>query len=199
MDDRFACEQGPVPPLPPLTAGAAPDPACSAASGTIVLPKQGTVTRTLTFSDKETKGTWQVQVRPGSTLSVGARDRYVPANSDAWYVEVRDKNGRIDRSIAFPNTRNTPVDGVIADGAAIVEVTYFDGTERFPATVDVAFTAIPPPPPPPEPPKTILDYPVIVIYSASWATLVAIVLVILWLHRRSVAKKRAKEEEKKQD
>ncbi|MGB9175317.1 MAG: hypothetical protein WCB46_01090, partial [Methanoregula sp.] len=32
--------------------------------------------------------------------------------------------------------------------------------------------------------KNILENPIIVIYSASWATLVAILLVIIWLHRR---------------
>jgi len=33
-------------------------------------------------------------------------------------------------------------------------------------------------------PKAILEYPIIVIYSASWATLIALAIVIFWVHKR---------------
>jgi hypothetical protein len=96
---------------------------------------------------------------------------------------MSDEKGRITRSIAFPNTNNAPVMGIVPSGNATVRVKYFDGKERFPAKVAIRFESIAPPPPP-APQQTILNYPVIVIYSASWVTLIAIVLVMVWLHRR---------------
>ncbi len=33
-------------------------------------------------------------------------------------------------------------------------------------------------------PKAILENPIIVIYSASWATLIALIVVIVWAHTR---------------
>lgn len=199
MDDRFACEPGPaVPSLPAMSAVTEDDP-CDAPSGMLRLLPDTPLIRTPSFPDKETTGEWHLMMQPGSTLVVETKDLYCPSDPDAWYVEIADKNGRIDRSVAFPGTHNTPVDGLVADGNATARIRYFDGKERFPASAEVTFTAIAPPPPLPEPPKTILDYPVIVIYSASWATLIAIVLVILWLHRRRMYRKQAQEEEKKQD
>jgi hypothetical protein len=47
--------------------------------------------------------------------------------------------------------------------------------------------------PPPIAPQTILNYPIIVIYSASWVTLIAIILVMVWLHRRK--KERGKDKD----
>ena len=100
-------------------------------------------------------------------------------------MEIADEKGRIDRSIAFPNTNNAPVEGIIHSGNATVSIRYFDGKERFPATVAGTVHLRPPATRLSEPPQNILNNPIIVIYSASWATLIAIVLVILWLHRRS--------------
>jgi hypothetical protein len=123
---------------------------------------------------------------------VKARDFYSISYPDAWYIEMSDEKGRITRSIAFPNTNNAPVKGVVPSGNAIVRVKYFDGKEKFPAKVAIQFESIAPPPPPIAP-QTILNYPIIVIYSASWVTLIAIVLVMVWLHRRT--KERGKEKD----
>jgi hypothetical protein len=114
------------------------------------------------------------------------------AYPDAWYIELSDEKGRITRSIAFPNTNNAPVQGVVPSGNATVRVKYFDGKERFPAQVAIRFESIAPPPPPIAP-QTILNYPIIVIYSASWVTLIAIILVMVWLHRRK--KERGKDKD----
>jgi hypothetical protein len=102
---------------------------------------------------------------------------------DAWYIELSDEKERITRSIAFPNTNNAPVKGVVPSGNATVRIKYFDGKGRFPAQVGIQFESIAPPSPPIAP-QTILNYPIIVIYSASWVTLIAIILVMVWLHRR---------------
>jgi hypothetical protein len=133
-------------------------------------------------------GTWNVRMQPNSTLVVNAYDHNQQMNPDAWNVEIRDATGRIDRSIAFPNTSNAPVDGVITSGNATVAISYFDGTGRFPATVSVRFTTFAPPPPPSLPVEPFLN-PIIVIYSASWATLIALILVIFWLHQRRVKRR----------
>lgn len=184
MDDRFHCSQELVaPPQDQQPAGTMPD-SCTPPSGSLSLAPGERVIRTLAFSEKATNGTWHITQQPGSKLVVKTRDTYSTVNPDAWYVEIADENGRIDRSIAFPNTNNAPVEGVIPSGNAVVSIRYFDGKERFPATVVVEFTSVPPPPALPEPPQDILNNPIIVIYSASWATLIALVLVILWLHRR---------------
>ena len=86
-------------------------------------------------------------MQPGSKLIVSAQDLYLPSDPDSWYVEIADEKGRIDRSIAFPNTNNAPVEGVIPTGNATVSIRYFDGKGRFPASVAVQFTSIAPPPP----------------------------------------------------
>jgi hypothetical protein len=184
MDDRFRCSQETVSPPQDTPAADATAASCTADSGSMNLAPGESVSRILTFTDNSMTGTWQVRMQPGSTLVVKADDRYSEVNPDSWYIEIADKGGAIDRSIAFPNTRNTPIDGVITDGNATVSIRYFDGKERFPATVAVQFAAIAPPPPPPPPVEPFLN-PIIVIYSASWATLIALILVILWLHRRS--------------
>jgi hypothetical protein len=124
-----------------------------------------------------------VSLPKGSRLIVRANDAYAKVLPDAWYVEIGDENGRIARSIAFPNTNNAPVEGVIPSGNATVIVRYFDGLYRFPSLVNVQFESVAVPPPPVIP-KTILENPIIVIYSASWATLIAIIVVVFWLHKR---------------
>jgi hypothetical protein len=98
-------------------------------------------------------------------------------------VELADEKGRITRSVAFPNTNNAPVEGVIPSGNATVIVRYFDGPARFPSQVSVQFESVAVKVPPVIP-TSILEYPIIVIYSASWATLIAIIVVIFWLHKR---------------
>jgi hypothetical protein len=184
MDDRFGCSQELVAPSrdhPP--AGTAPD-TCTVTSGTLSLSPGESVTRTLTLTEKAGNASWHINQQPGSKLVVKIQDTYSQVNPDAWYVEIADEKGRIDRSIAFPNTNNAPVEGIIRSGNATVSIHYFDGKERFPATVIAQFTSLPPPTALPQPPQNILTNPIIVIYSASWATLIALVLVILWLHQR---------------
>jgi hypothetical protein len=183
--DRFHCPQEPVVPAPKSLAGGNPFTFCSPNSGTISLGPGETATRTLTFTDRALNATWHVILQPGSKLIVNTKDLFPQASPDAWYVELADEKGRVDRSVIFPNTNNAPVEGVIPSGNATVRVRYFDGKERFPASVELQFVAIAPPPAPPTPPQSILNNPIIVIYSASWATIIALILVIFWLHRRS--------------
>jgi hypothetical protein len=192
MDDRFRCsaEPGTLPPEPVNTTVALP--ACMASSGSLHLNNGESATRTLTFSNKTENGTWQVIMPAGSKLTVSARDLYSSSYPDAWYIEIADGKQRVDRSIAFPNTHNTPVEGVIPSGNASVYVRYFDGKYRFPASVEVTFQCIAPPALPPGITQNILANPSIVIYSASWATLIAVLVVVIWLHRR-----RAKDQEPK--
>jgi len=190
--DRLRCTpEGDIPPegKPVLTKAAA---ACMYNSGSIRAgPGQEPVFRTLTFNGANETGTWNISLIPGSTLGVQVRDLYSSMEPDAWYVEIADEKGRIDRSVIFPNTNSGPVEGVIPSGNATVTVKFFDGKDRFPATVEVVFTSHPPPasPVPVISPQNILSNPIIVIYSASWATLIAILLVVIWLHRRNKEQK----------
>jgi len=185
MDDRFSCPTEPgvhqirLPVL--LVAGA-----CNVPSGSVDLTTGSPVTRQLMFASQAENGIWHVALPAGSRLIVKASDLYATTYPDAWYVELADENGRITRSIAFPNTNNAPVEGVIPSGNATVLVRYFDGPARFPSQVSVTFeSGVPAVPVPPSIiPKNILENPIIVIYSASWATLIAIIIVILWLHKR---------------
>ena len=203
MDDRFHCTAERVGPVPEGTVLPVIEQPCTASSGSLALGSGESVERTLVFPDRNCTGIWQVSLQPGSKLTVMARDMYSAASPDSWYVEVADEKGALDRTIIFPGTRNTPVDGEIRSGNATVTVRYFDGKERFPASVAVQFSATAPPPPVPEPAKTILNYPIIVIYSASWATVIALILVFLWLHRRRKTQnppaEPPQEEEKKMD
>ena len=187
MDDRFRCSAEPKSPMVDSVNISSSVPACRASSGSLHLSPGESVTKTLLFSDISVNGTWQVSVPPGSELVVTARDRYSQAYPDAWYVEIADGNQRVDRSIAFPNTNNAPVEGVIPSGEANVTIRYYDGKYRFPASVDVEFRCIESPMRPQEIiPKGILSNPGIVIYSASWATLIAVLVVVIWLHRRKM-------------
>jgi hypothetical protein len=195
MDDRFRCSAEPVT-LQPAPLNLTPSiPGCTDSSGSLQLANGESVVRTLVFTDSAVNGTWRVSVPPGSKLVVMARDLYSSFYPDAWYVEVVDGTTRLDRSIAFPNTHNAPVEGIITSGNATVNLRYFDGNSRFPASVEVVFECFAPPPAPPRPiiPASILANPGIVIYTASWATLIAVLVVVIWLHRRK--KERGGQEE----
>jgi hypothetical protein len=189
MNNRFRCSSEPVTqPRDFLTRAQVPD-SCAVTSGSVNLSANEVVQRVLSFPDKNENGTWKVTLPPGSTLVVKGRDLYSVSYPDAWYIEIGDEKGRITRSIAFPNTNNAPVQGVIPSGNASVLVRYFDGKGRFPSQVALQFESITPKPPA-NPPPTILNYPVIVIYSASWVTLIAIILVMVLLHLRKNKKKK---------
>ena len=198
MDDRFSCSQEPVAPSKDFFVQTQPLSSCAVTSGSVILGPNESTTRILTFSNQTEIGIWDVALLPGSTLVVKARDFYSISYPDAWYIELSDEKGRITRSIAFPNTNNAPVKGVVPSGNATVRVKYFDGKEKFPAQVSIQFESIAPPPPPIAP-QTILNYPIIVIYSASWVTLIAIVLVIVWLHRRKKEGRKEKDNENGKD
>ena len=194
MEDRFRCsaEPGQIPRAPENETFTLPS--CLSSSGSLQLAGGGSATRTLLFSDLRENGTWLVSVPPGSELAVKAHDLYSSFYPDAWYVGIDDGGRRVDRSIAFPNTNNAPVEGVIPSGHATVSIHYFDGKYRFPASVDVTFECRPAPPLPVQViPRNILSNPGIVIYSASWATLIAVLVVVVWMHRRK-AKRKAQEE-----
>jgi hypothetical protein len=181
MDDRFGCPTEPGVYAADLPTGGAAD-TCETSSGSVSLTDSQAVTRKLMFTNPSESGIWHVALPAGSRLIVKASDAYAKVYPDAWYVELGDENGRITRSIAFPNTNNAPVEGVIPSGNATVIVRYFDGLYRFPSLVNVQFESAAVQPPPVIP-KDILENPIIVIYSASWATLIAIIVVIFWLHK----------------
>jgi hypothetical protein len=190
MDDRYRCSAEPGV-LPPervnVTASVS---SCGFSSGVLSLNNGESAYRTLVFSDKTVNGTWHVSIPAGSMLIVSGYDLYSSSYPDAWYLEISDeKEGRVDRSIAFPNTNNAPVEGTIPSGNASVYIRYFDGKYRFPASVEILFQCVAPPQSLSVIPKNILANPSIVIYSASWATLIAVLLVIIWLHRRRMAVK----------
>jgi hypothetical protein len=179
MDDRYVCSAATG--TLSLPAG---NPPVFLTSGSLDLNAGETATQRLIFSNQTTEGIWQVNVPPGSRLSVGAADAYPQVYGDEWYVELRDQDTRLTRIVAFPVAYNAPASGVIESGNATVLVHYFGGPGRFPADVNLIFTCTGPENPVTSLPRTILQYPIIVIYSASWATLIALVVVILWAHRR---------------
>ena len=183
MDDRFLCTAAPGTGILLLQNSTVP---VFLTSGTIVMGAGESATRDLTFSNRTEEGVWHIAVPPGSQLTVQATDAYSKVYPDEWYVELKDQDTRLTRAVAFPATNNAPVTGTIASGNATVLVHYFGGTDRFPSGVSVTFTATEPKSPNPVSslPKAILEYPIIVIYSASWATLIALVVVIFWAHKR---------------
>jgi hypothetical protein len=183
MEDRFQCSQEPVTPLRDFIVHGPLMPSCTGSSGSVNLSSNEVISRVLSFTNQTENGTWNVTLPPGSTLVVNAYDHYSLSYPDAWYIELSDNKERITRSIAFPNRINAPVKGVVSSGNATVLVRYFDGKGRFPAKVSVQFESITPPAPQISPPS-ILNYPIIVIYSASSATLIAIIVVMIWIHRR---------------
>jgi len=117
---------------------------------------------------------------------VRATDAYSAVYPDEWYIELKDQDTRLTRAVAFPATNNAPVTGTIASGNATVLVHYFGGPARFPTGVSLTFTCTEQKNTNPVSslPKAILEYPIIVIYSASWATLIALAVVIFWVHKR---------------
>jgi hypothetical protein len=183
IDDRFHCAQEPVAPHEDLLTRSESLYSCAVPSGSVVIGAHEQISRILSIKNQTEQGTWNVTLSPGSTLVVQARDFYPGSYPDAWYLEIADENGRITRSVAFPNRNNAPLKGIIPSGNATVFVRYFEGEGRFPAKVAIDFASVDSPPLPP-PPQMVLNYPIIVIYSVSWATLIAIILVIVWLHRR---------------
>jgi hypothetical protein len=183
MDDRFGCSQEPGARSEDVLNQSEPLLSCAVPSGSVVIGAHEPTVRILSLKNLTETGTWNITLPRGSTLVVKARDFYPGSYPDAWYIEIADENGRITRSVAFPNRNNAPLKGVIPSGNATVFIRYFDGKERFPAKVAIEFESVDTPSPPVHP-QTILNYPIIVIYSASWATLIAIILVMVWLHRR---------------
>ena len=182
MDDRYACSASSGTGILSLPEASPP---VFLTSDTLALAPGETATRRLTFANQSVQGTWRVTVPPGSKLSVGAADAYPDVYADEWYVELQDQDTRLTRIVAFPMANNAPAEGIIESGNATVLVHYFGGPGRFPASMSLSFTASAPPENPVMPlPKEILQYPIIVFYSASWVTLIALVVVIVWAHRR---------------
>ncbi|MDO9034868.1 MAG: LamG domain-containing protein [Methanoregula sp.] len=199
MDDRFRCSQElAAPPFTGKTEVAAAN--CYPASGALKLGEGESVERVLSFSDKTENGIWSVTLPAGSKLVVSARDLYAKANPDAWYIEIADEYGRIARTIAFPNTNNAPSEGVVPSGNATVTIRYFDGKDRFPSRVAVRFESITTPIQSQSfIPKNVFANPIIIIYSASWATLIALIVVVVWLHRRRKTGKKERGDENSKD
>jgi len=183
MDDRFQCTVAPGTGILSLANNTAP---AILPSGTLTLGTGETATMDLTFSNRSEEGIWHIFVPTGSQLTVRATDDYPKTYPDEWYVELKDQDTRITRAVAFPATNNAPVTGTIASGNATVLVHYFGGPARFPAGVSLTFTCTEQKTTNPVSslPKVILEYPIIMIYSASWATLIALIVVIVWAHKR---------------
>lgn len=186
MDYRFSCPQEPVPLTYEKTLRTLPA-ECTFLSTSFALKGGEEIVHRIILTDSQQQAVWQVQLPPGSTMTVNAKDAYSQVYPDAWYVEIDDGTTRLTRSVAFPNTFNTPSEAVIPSGNATIIIRYFEGVNRFPSSayVEVRCTAPPPPPPILEPFHPIFSNPIIVIYSASWATLIALILVFFWLHRRN--------------
>jgi hypothetical protein len=185
MDDRFSCPQEQR--VPEFTPSNRTLPAeCDGLSGTIRLSGGEQVTRRVIFSSLDQSASISIQTAPGSTLSVGMKDAYSAAYPDSWYYEILENDTRVTRSIAFPNTINTPPSLVTGSGNVTVTIRYFDGTKRFPSSAYLTVRSTAPPVPVVKPtPAPIFSNPIIVIYTASWATLIAVVLVFYWLHARN--------------
>lgn len=187
MDNRFSCEEEPrVPEASFFTFTNRTLPSeCSGLSPSFSLSWGESATQRIIVSQENETAVFSVKVPKGATLFVGISDAYDPVYSDSWYFELEENGKRLTRSIAFPNLRNTPVNSVIPSGNATVRIRYFDGTYRFPSSAFVNLRVSEPPvrPTPTVAPPIVLN-PIIVIYTASWATLIALALVVFWLHRR---------------
>jgi len=157
---------------------------CTLSFSSFFLGTGNSTTRLLTFTNQTEEGVWQIGVPPGSRLVVTATGLYSAIFPNEWYVELRDGNTRLTRAVAFPNTNNAPVSSVIQTGNATVLVHYFGGPAQFPASVSLQFETVKAEIPSILPEVVLENAPIIVIYSASWATLIAIVIVVLWLHKR---------------
>jgi hypothetical protein len=187
IDDRLQCS--PEPGLPPSLDPVQDTPAhCDPTSGSLTLIAGMPTTRVLRFENKTENGIWSVKMAPGSTLVVSAQDLYSRTYPDAWYIGVDDTQGKVNRGVAFPNTNNAPVDGVVSQNVTVT-IRYFDGPERFPSTVLIRLDSIPPPSTPTAV-SIIMNNPIIVIYSASWVTLIALIFVMVWLHLKNKAAKK---------
>jgi len=187
LDDRFQCGQEPgTPPSLPVVALPA---VCNPVSGSLVLDAGKSAVRLLSFQNQTENGTWDLTVPSGSTLIVSADDQYSKTDPDAWRIDIDSPEGIISRGVAFPNTFNSPVKGVVSNGTATVRIRYFDGPARFPASVSVRFESVAAQKKE-ELPNVVLGNPIIVIYSASWATLIALILVMVALHLRHKAAKK---------
>jgi len=184
MDARFSCTLEPVPLTYEKTLRTLPA-ECSYLSTSFALKGGEEMVHRIIMTDAQQQAVWHVQVPPGSTIAVNVKDTYSQVYPDAWYIEIDDGTTRLTRSVAFPNTLNTPSEAIIPSGNATIIIRYFDGVNRFPSSAYIEVHCTAPPPPIQEPPHPIFSNPIIVIYSASWATLIAIVLVIFWLHRRN--------------
>jgi hypothetical protein len=181
MDDRFSCPQELSP--PPAAIQEQPAASCGSISGSLQLGSGDSALKTISFTNATDNASWNVSLPPGSTLIVQAKAAYAKLYPNAWYLGISDAQGWVDRAIAFPNTNNAPVEGIIPSGNATVTVRYFDGPQRFPAQVTLQFNSVLPPQKPIIP-QIIQINPIIVIYSASWATFIALIFVGVWLHRR---------------
>lgn len=188
MDDRFRCQESDGVPRG-IPVALPPADTCGSVSGSVQLGINATEVRVLSFPDKTVNGTWQVSAPPGSRLSVSASDYYPKTYPDEWYLGIASEPGTPVRTISFPNRNNAPAEMVLPSGRGTVTVRYFSGRERFPAKVVLRLESLPPLPPPEPEIHTLLQNPIIVIYSASWATLVAILLVMIWLRWRKRALK----------
>ncbi len=181
-NDRLSCSQEPGTSsvqVPPVVYQAV----CNPLSGSLILGPGGSEVRDISFNGPSDNATWNIALPPGSRLSVKASDHYAKQFPDSWYVEIDDYQGKVDRGVQFPNTNNAPVEGTIHGRNATVIVRYFDGPGHFPATVSVQFDSLEQPLAS-TPQGIISSNPIIVIYTASWATLIALILVMVWLHIR---------------
>jgi hypothetical protein len=188
MDDRFSCSMEPVVQSQGVPKIRTPVYFCTG-SGTFYLGAREPVSRVLTFFGRDENETLKIITQPGSTLIAKVSDRYTKPFPDTWYVEISDEHGRATQSIISPNTSSTLVTAIIPSGNATIIVSYYDGKDRFPSSAALWFESIPPPPPLSVIQQNILINPIIVIYSASWATLIALILVVVWLHRRRIGSK----------
>jgi hypothetical protein len=187
MDDRFSCRQEPQALIYEKSVRILPL-ECTNLSSSFVLNGGDEMVRRVIVTDPHQQAIWNVHVPQGSTLSVNVRDSYSKVYPDFWYVELGDSGRRLTRSVAFPNTYYAPTESVIPSGNATVIIRYFDGVNRFPSSVFVDVRCIAPPPVIQEPLRPIFSNPIIVIYTASWATLIALILVLFWLKRRNKGK-----------
>jgi hypothetical protein len=187
MDDRFSCTQEPQPLIYEKTNRMLPA-ECSNLSGSIALHGGEETVRKVIVTGPEDHAVWKVQVPKGSTLTVNVRDAYSIVYPDTWYIEIVENGSRLTRSVAFPNTINAPTEAVIPSGNASITLRYFDGVNRFPASAYVNIRCSALPPVIQEPLNPLFSNPIIVIYTASWATLIALILVIFWLRRRNKGK-----------
>ena len=187
MDDRFRCTQEPKLLIYEKTTRLLPA-ECSNLSAAFTMQDGDRVQRKVIVTNPEDRAVWNVQVPQGSKLTVQVRDAYSGVYPDSWYIEVGENGKRITRSIAFPNTINTPTEAIIPSGNATITLKYFDGVNRFPSSAFVEVSCTAPPPILQESLHPIFSNPIIVIYTASWATLIAVIIVIFWLHRRNKGK-----------